>query len=44
MTAKEKLLMWSQSMVEGYQGIRCDNFTTSWRDGKLFSAVIHKHQ
>ncbi|KAM9512208.1 plectin-like isoform 3-T3 [Salvelinus alpinus] len=44
MTAKEKLLMWSQRMVEGYQGIRCDNFTTSWRDGKLFSAVIHKHQ
>ncbi|XP_052350054.1 plectin-like isoform X17 [Oncorhynchus keta] len=44
MSAKEKLLMWSQRMVDGYQGIRCDNFTTSWRDGKLFSAVIHKHQ
>uniref|UniRef100_A0A665SYI1 Plectin-like n=1 Tax=Echeneis naucrates TaxID=173247 RepID=A0A665SYI1_ECHNA len=43
MTAKEKLLLWSQSMTNGYQGIRCDNFTTSWRDGKLFNAVIHKH-
>ncbi|XP_016533265.1 plectin-like isoform X7 [Poecilia formosa] len=43
MTAKEKLLLWSQRMTEGYQGIRCDNFTTSWRDGKLFNAVIHKH-
>ncbi|XP_043974152.1 plectin-like isoform X18 [Gambusia affinis] len=43
MTAKEKLLLWSQSMTDGYQGIRCDNFTTSWRDGKLFNAVIHKH-
>uniref|UniRef100_A0A3Q2EA17 Plectin a n=1 Tax=Cyprinodon variegatus TaxID=28743 RepID=A0A3Q2EA17_CYPVA len=32
MTAKEKLLLWSQRMVEGYQGLRCDNFTTSWRD------------
>ncbi|XP_042290852.1 plectin a isoform X4 [Thunnus maccoyii] len=44
MTAKEKLLLWSQRMVEGYQGLRCDNFTTSWRDGKLFNAVIHKHR
>ncbi|KAG7255112.1 hypothetical protein CRUP_027982 [Coryphaenoides rupestris] len=44
MTAKEKLLLWSQKMTENYQGIRCDNFTTSWRDGKLFNAVIHKHQ
>ncbi|KAL6108824.1 plec [Pungitius sinensis] len=43
MTAKEKLLIWSQRMTDGYQGIRCDNFTTSWRDGKLFNAVIHKH-
>ncbi|XP_069394068.1 plectin isoform X33 [Paralichthys olivaceus] len=43
MTAKEKLLLWSQRMTGGYQGIRCDNFTTSWRDGKLFNAVIHKH-
>lgn len=43
MTAKEKLLLWSQRMTDGYQAIRCDNFTTSWRDGKLFNAVIHKH-
>uniref|UniRef100_A0A673LU28 Plectin-like n=1 Tax=Sinocyclocheilus rhinocerous TaxID=307959 RepID=A0A673LU28_9TELE len=44
MTAKEKLLLWSQRMVEGYHGLRCDNFTTSWRDGKLFNAIIHKHR
>ncbi|RXN34431.1 plectin-like isoform X4 [Labeo rohita] len=44
MTAKEKLLLWSQRMVEGYPGLRCDNFTTSWRDGKLFNAIIHKHR
>ncbi|MEQ2235900.1 hypothetical protein ILYODFUR_006899, partial [Ilyodon furcidens] len=44
MTAKEKLLLWSQRMVEGYQGLRCDNFTTSWRDGRLFNAIIHKHR
>uniref|UniRef100_A0A8C6XHU2 Plectin n=1 Tax=Naja naja TaxID=35670 RepID=A0A8C6XHU2_NAJNA len=44
MTAKEKLLLWSQRMVEGYQGLRCDNFTSSWRDGRLFNAVIHRHK
>uniref|UniRef100_A0A673JZC1 Plectin-like n=1 Tax=Sinocyclocheilus rhinocerous TaxID=307959 RepID=A0A673JZC1_9TELE len=42
MSAKEKLLLWSQRMVEGYSGIRCDNFTTSWRDGKLFNAKLKK--
>ncbi|XP_077208971.1 LOW QUALITY PROTEIN: plectin-like [Paroedura picta] len=44
MTAKEKLLLWSQRMVEGYQGLRCDNFTNSWRDGRLFNAIIHRHK
>ncbi|XP_077051492.1 plectin a isoform X6 [Siphateles boraxobius] len=44
MTAKEKLLLWSQRMVEGYHGLRCDNFTTSWKDGRLFNAIIHKHR
>ncbi|XP_074118464.1 plectin isoform X1 [Sminthopsis crassicaudata] len=44
MTAKEKLLLWSQRMVEGYQNLRCDNFTASWRDGRLFNAIIHRHK
>ncbi|XP_069812983.1 plectin isoform X5 [Dendropsophus ebraccatus] len=44
MTAKEKLLLWSQRMTEGYQGLRCDNFTASWRDGRLFNAIIHRHK
>ncbi|XP_056901459.1 plectin-like isoform X20 [Takifugu flavidus] len=43
MSAKEKLLLWSQRISDGYQNIRCENFSTSWRDGKLFNAVIHKH-
>ncbi|XP_066534474.1 dystonin [Hoplias malabaricus] len=44
MTAKERLLLWSQQMTEGYVGVRCDNFTTSWRDGRLFNALIHKYR
>lgn len=44
MTAKERLLLWSKQITEGYVGVRCDNFTTSWRDGRLFSAIIHKYR
>ncbi|XP_049456846.1 dystonin isoform X4 [Epinephelus fuscoguttatus] len=44
MTAKERLLFWSRQMTEGYVGVRCDNFTTSWRDGRLFNAIIHKYR
>ncbi|KAF7658665.1 hypothetical protein LDENG_00009540 [Lucifuga dentata] len=44
MTAKERLLFWSKQMTDGYVGVRCDNFTTSWRDGRLFNAIIHKYR
>ncbi|XP_033956246.1 dystonin isoform X1 [Pseudochaenichthys georgianus] len=44
MTAKERLLFWTRQMTEGYVGVRCDNFTTSWRDGRLFNAIIHKYR
>nr|XP_021406869.1 dystonin isoform X3 [Lonchura striata domestica] len=44
MSAKERLLLWSQQTAEGYAGIRCENFTTCWRDGRLFNAIIHKYR
>ncbi|XP_073192387.1 dystonin isoform X15 [Lepidochelys kempii] len=44
MSAKERLLLWTQQTTEGYSGIRCENFTTCWRDGKLFNAIIHKYR
>uniref|UniRef100_A0A8C3GQV8 Dystonin n=1 Tax=Cairina moschata TaxID=8855 RepID=A0A8C3GQV8_CAIMO len=44
MSAKERLLLWSQQTTEGYAGIRCENFTTCWRDGRLFNAIIHKYR
>ncbi|KAF4795948.1 hypothetical protein TURU_089041 [Turdus rufiventris] len=34
MSAKERLLLWSQQTTEGYAGVRCENFTTCWRDGR----------
>jgi hypothetical protein len=44
MSAKERLLLWTQQATEGYAGVRCENFTTCWRDGKLFNAIIHKYR
>ena len=44
MTAKEKLLLWAQRAVQPYPGLRCENFSSSWRDGRLFNAIIHSHR
>ncbi|XP_040284528.1 dystonin isoform X15 [Bufo bufo] len=44
MSAKEKLLLWTHQATEGYSGIRCENFTTCWRDGRLFNAIIHRYR
>uniref|UniRef100_UPI00358F1399 epiplakin-like n=1 Tax=Myxine glutinosa TaxID=7769 RepID=UPI00358F1399 len=43
-TAQNGLLLWARQMTDGYHELHCENFTTSWRDGKLFNAIIHKHR
>ncbi|XP_067867361.1 LOW QUALITY PROTEIN: microtubule-actin cross-linking factor 1-like [Heterodontus francisci] len=44
MSAKEKLLLWTQKLTEGYSGLKCSNFTSSWSDGRVFNAIIHKYR
>ncbi|XP_069572883.1 microtubule-actin cross-linking factor 1 isoform X17 [Brachyistius frenatus] len=44
LTAKEKLLLWSQQAIEGYPGLRCVNFTSSWSDGRMFNALLHRYR
>ncbi|XP_075995247.1 microtubule-actin cross-linking factor 1 isoform X3 [Genypterus blacodes] len=44
LTAKEKLLLWSQQATEGYPGLRCVNFTSCWSDGRMFNALLHKYR
>uniref|UniRef100_A0A3Q3LE35 Microtubule actin crosslinking factor 1a n=1 Tax=Mastacembelus armatus TaxID=205130 RepID=A0A3Q3LE35_9TELE len=44
LTAKEKLLLWSQQATEGYPGLRCTNFTSSWSNGHMFNALLHRYR
>ncbi|KAM9116260.1 microtubule-actin cross-linking factor 1 isoform 10-T10 [Pangshura tecta] len=44
MSAKEKLLLWTQKVTAGYVGVKCTNFSSCWSDGKMFNALIHRYR
>ncbi|XP_052001276.1 EH domain-binding protein 1-like protein 1 isoform X2 [Xyrauchen texanus] len=40
-TSSQSLLEWCQKVTEGYKGVKITNFSTSWRNGLAFCAILH---
>ncbi|XP_069787785.1 EH domain-binding protein 1 isoform X3 [Narcine bancroftii] len=39
--ATQSLLAWCKEVTKNYRGVKITNFTTSWRNGLAFCAILH---
>ncbi|XP_028450327.1 EH domain-binding protein 1-like protein 1 isoform X2 [Perca flavescens] len=39
--SSQSLLQWCQDITNGYRGVKVTNFSTSWRNGLAFCAILH---
>ncbi|XP_050934541.1 titin homolog isoform X29 [Lates calcarifer] len=39
--SSQSLLQWCQDITSGYRGVKVTNFSTSWRNGLAFCAILH---
>ncbi|XP_051763754.1 EH domain-binding protein 1-like protein 1 isoform X12 [Ctenopharyngodon idella] len=40
-TSSQSLLVWCQEITKNYKGVKITNFSTSWRNGLAFCAILH---
>ncbi|CAK6968618.1 uncharacterized protein ehbp1l1a isoform X9 [Scomber scombrus] len=40
-TSSQSLLEWCQEIAQAHKGVRITNFSTSWRNGLAFCAILH---
>jgi hypothetical protein len=38
------LLIWARQQCQDYPGIYIEDFTRSWRNGRAFLAIFHRHK
>ncbi|KAK9524425.1 hypothetical protein VZT92_016820 [Zoarces viviparus] len=43
-TSSQSLLDWCQDVTQGHKGLKITNFSTSWRNGLAFCAILHHFQ
>lgn len=44
LSAREVLLKWAQRTTDCYPNVKITDFTSSWRDGLAFNAIIHRNR
>ncbi|XP_074479954.1 EH domain-binding protein 1-like protein 1 isoform X4 [Sebastes fasciatus] len=43
-TSSQSLLDWCQAVTQDHKGVKITNFSTSWRNGLAFCAILHHFQ
>lgn len=41
---RQMLLIWAREQCQHYPGIYIEDFTNSWRNGRAFLAILHRHK